>query len=91
MQLLMWEAIQEAKEDGLLEFDMGRTDWDNEGLLTFKDRFGGTRSTLTYLRYPAPKKLRAGHIQMRMAKLLFSLTPRSVLIAAGNILYRHID
>ena len=72
MQLLMWKAIQEAKESGLLEFDMGRTDWDNEGLLTYKDQWGCKRSTLTYLRYPALKTKRTEQIPMRIAKLLFS-------------------
>ena len=59
MQLLMWKAIQEAKRDGLQEFDMGRTEWDNEGLLRYKDRWGGTRSMLTSFRHPAtePKAL----------------------------------
>jgi lipid II:glycine glycyltransferase (peptidoglycan interpeptide bridge formation enzyme) len=50
-QLLFWKAIQEAKRDGLQELDMGRSDWDNPGLIKFKDRWGAARSTLTYARY----------------------------------------
>lgn len=91
MQLLLWKAIQEAKNDGLVEFDMGRTDWNNKGLLTFKDRWGATRSVLAYLRYPASKPQQ--HIEdlsMRVAKRLFTLAPDGLLKAAGNILYRHI-
>lgn len=91
MQLLMWKAIQEAKGCGLLDFDMGRTDWDNAGLLAFKDHWGTTRSALTYLRYPAAATQRAGDIPVRLVKLFFSLTPSSFLTTAGNILYRHID
>jgi len=92
MQLLMWNAIQEAKSEGLLEFDMGRTDRTNEGLVTFKDRFGGTRSILTYVRYPEPRTQRATEsASMRIAKSLFALAPSSLLARAGNILYRHID
>jgi hypothetical protein len=91
MQLVMWRAIQEAKEHGLLEFDMGRTDWNNEGLLTFKDRWGGTRSTLLYLRYPVPKPLHSTEdILMRVAGLVFAWAPNGFLSTAGNILYRHI-
>ena len=48
----MWKAIQEAKNDQLDEFDMGRSDCDNPGLIAFKDRWGAARSTLSYLRYP---------------------------------------
>ncbi len=91
MQLVMWKAIQEAKETGLLEFDMGRTDWNNEGLLTFKDRWGGTRSTLLYLRHPVPKPHHPTEdIPMRIAKRVFGWAPDSFLRAAGNVLYRHI-
>ncbi|HTX37538.1 MAG TPA: GNAT family N-acetyltransferase [Bryobacteraceae bacterium] len=91
MQLLMWKAIQEAKDGGLLGFDMGRTDWNNHGLMAFKDRWGGTRSTLTYLRYPAASVRRPEHLPVRLANLLFTWSPNRLLTAAGNILYRHID
>ena len=91
MQLLMWRTIQEAKTDGLLEFDMGRTDWSNEGLIKFKDHWGGSRSTLTYLRYPGreiPRRIE--NIPGSIAKLFFTLAPSRLLTAAGGILYPHI-
>lgn len=91
VQLLLWKAIQEAKEDGILWFDMGRTDWDNPGLLTFKDHWGGTRSTLTYLRYPRCAAPSLSHVPTRMAKVFFDSAPTKLLTAAGNLLYRHID
>lgn len=92
MQLVLWKAIQEAKNDGLLEFDLGRTEEANEGLLTFKDRWGATRSTLTYSRYPAPTTRRASETaSMRLVKSLCVLTPDSLLTRAGNLLYPHID
>jgi CelD/BcsL family acetyltransferase involved in cellulose biosynthesis len=91
MQLLMWKAIQEAKENGLLEFDMGRTDWTNEGLLTFKDRWGAARSTLLYLRHPAPKPhRRIEGVPMRIAERFIAWAPDVLLSSAGNLLYRHI-
>jgi hypothetical protein len=88
MQLLMWAAIQEAKAKGMTDFDMGRTDWSNAGLLAFKDRWGGARSTLLYLRQPAPKPNR--DIPMWIAKRVFAWAPNSLLSTAGNLLYRHI-
>jgi lipid II:glycine glycyltransferase (peptidoglycan interpeptide bridge formation enzyme) len=90
MQLLMWRAIKEAKEDGLLEFDMGRTDLTNEGLLTFKDRWGGTRFTLLYLRNAgvAPRR-HTEQVAMRISRLVVASAPDRVLTAAGNILYSH--
>ena len=91
MQLLMWKAIQDAKETGLLEFDMGRTDFDNPGLLNFKDRWGGARSTLRYLQYPAPRTHNSENVSLDIAKSLFALAPSSVLRTAGNLLYPHAD
>src|SRR5262249_25321288 len=44
MHLLLWKSIQEAKQYGLRKFDLGRSDYENTGLITFKDRWGGTRS-----------------------------------------------
>ena len=91
MQLLFWRAIEEAKEDGLQEFDLGRSDCDNPGLVAFKDRWGSSRSTLTYWRYPAPdlENLRPGW-PMRVAKQMFAHMPDGVLTAAGKLLYRHV-
>ncbi len=90
MQLLMWRAIQEAKEGGLLEFDMGRTDWSNEGLLAFKDRWGTERSTLLYLRYPAvtPPR-RAQEAALSISRRVLASAPGCVATAAGNLLYSH--
>jgi lipid II:glycine glycyltransferase (peptidoglycan interpeptide bridge formation enzyme) len=91
MQLLMWKAIEEAKEEGLLEFDMGRTEWSNEGLLIFKDRWGCARSTLLYYRHPAPQAPhRIANFPIRIAKQVIGWAPDSFLSSAGNILYRHI-
>lgn len=90
MQMLMWKTIQEAKADGLLALDMGRTDQNNEGLLTFKDRWGGTRSALRYLRYPnlQPEKSTTT-VPMRMARKMIALAPDRFLVHAGRSLYGH--
>jgi hypothetical protein len=90
MQLLIWRAIQEAKEIGLAEFEMGRTDWRNEGLLTFKDRWGCTRATLVYLRNPGPTPPNlAGFVAGRVAKWIFASLPDRILPDVGSLLYRH--
>jgi len=91
MQLLMWKTIQDAKNSGLVEFDMGRTDWKNTGLLTYKDRWGAKRSTLLYLRHPATEaQNRIENFPMRIAKRIVTLAPDFVLTTAGRIMYRHI-
>jgi CelD/BcsL family acetyltransferase involved in cellulose biosynthesis len=91
MQMLFWQAVQEAKAEGLTEFDLGRSDWDNEGLTRFKDRLGASRSTLTYWRYPATSAVQAASSWKRKAaKRVFSCLPSACLPAMGKLLYRHM-
>ncbi|HEX5412875.1 MAG TPA: GNAT family N-acetyltransferase [Terriglobia bacterium] len=90
MPWLFWKIIREAKDRGLTELDLGRSSWDNEGLVTFKDRLGGKRSSLSYWRYPRP----AAHPGIlgalkRPAGWVLEHTPQPVFIAAGRVLYRH--
>jgi CelD/BcsL family acetyltransferase involved in cellulose biosynthesis len=92
MHLLFWKTIQEAKNKGLNEFDLGRSDADNAGLVEFKDRWGATRSTLDYLRYPPAAVKLDSHEGwgVRVAKQLFHHLPDGFLEAAGKLLYRHV-
>ena len=53
MHLLLWKTIQERKRINAREFDLGRSDADNQGLITFKNRWGATKCRLTYWRFPA--------------------------------------
>ena len=91
MPFLFWNAIREAKAAGIRRLDLGRSDSDNAGLMTFKDRLGAERSTLTYLRYPAPADVRVGPSPLvHMAKRMIARLPNRVLTAAGRLLYRHV-
>jgi len=90
-QLLLWNAIQEAKSDQLTEFDMGRSDRDNPGLITFKDRWGAIRTELVYLRYPARYSHSVSETgQALISKHVWSHAPSCMLAAAGRALYRHM-
>jgi hypothetical protein len=91
MQALVWRAVEDAKSQGLLEFDLGRSDWENEGLIRFKDQLGAARSTLTYWRYPASAVAHGrGTWKVGMAKRIFSRMPDACLTAAGKLLYKHL-
>jgi lipid II:glycine glycyltransferase (peptidoglycan interpeptide bridge formation enzyme) len=87
MHLLFWKAIQDAKSKGVLDFDMGRSDLDNPGLIDFKDRWGSVRSALPYWRWPAGLAGRA--FGMGIARQVFAVAPDSVLTTVGRVLYRH--
>lgn len=91
MALLFWKAIQEAKDQGLKEFDLGRSDPNNTGLMTFKDRWDATRSSLTYLRYPGRRcqTTREGW-KLLIVKQIFSRMPDGFLATAGKLLYKHL-
>jgi len=88
MQLLLWRAIQEAKDKNYSEFDLGRCEWENAGLRMFKDRWGATRSPLTYWRYRSGK-FSAEH-EHQFARKILRLCPPPLLELAGRSFYRHI-
>ena len=92
MHMLFWHTIQEAKREGLREFDLGRSDCDNPGLITFKDRWGTSRLNLTYWRTPPYSHRRSLRFswKSRLARSAFAHAPDRLLIAAGKLLYRHI-
>jgi len=96
MHFLFWRAIQEAKASGLQQFDLGRSDIDNAGLITFKDRWGAKRSTLSYFRHAGsgrslsePKRSTADW-KSRLAKEVFTRAPNGFLSVAANLLYKHV-
>jgi hypothetical protein len=92
MPFLFWKLIEEGKATGADCIDFGRSEMDNEGLVAFKDKFGTTKRTLTYYRYPgttAKQDARAWG-DSGLARRMFSILPDGVLSAAGKILYRHI-
>jgi CelD/BcsL family acetyltransferase involved in cellulose biosynthesis len=89
--LLFWRLIEESMATGAKELDFGRSDMDNPGLVTFKDRFGAAKKTLTYVRYPQPRKQSTEESwAVRAAKQIFSVLPDNISPVAGSILYRHI-
>ena len=89
-QLLFWHAIQKAKEAQLSEFDMGRSDCDNSGLVVFKDRWGADRTKLVYLRYPMQHSGSIAEATQGIGKLIWSHLPDSMLAVAGRMLYKYI-
>ena len=89
--LLFWRAIQDAKRDGLVKFDFGRSEPDNSGLVTFKENWGAVSSPLEYYRLPARQSLHLNSgWRARLAKSVFSIMPDSLFAATGKLLYRHI-
>jgi CelD/BcsL family acetyltransferase involved in cellulose biosynthesis len=91
MPFLFWKLIEESRNAGVEQIDLGRTDLDNQGLITFKNRLGAARSQLTYHRYPgreAPGPV--AQWDWRATKYVVAHLPDSLTYAAGRMLYRHM-
>jgi CelD/BcsL family acetyltransferase involved in cellulose biosynthesis len=96
MHLLFWNAIQEAKSSGLRSLDFGRCDAGQQGLITFKNRWGASQSVLTYSRYGAAEKsthifdLYSSQWKSRAAKYALRHISPAILPMIGQIMYQHI-
>ena len=93
MPRLFWQAIQDAKSEQLEEFDLGRSDEGNPGLVRFKDHLGATRTSIRYLQFPPTTPAKAGGLNHVLKSpviqtFLFHL-PDSLFRLAGKIFYRH--
>lgn len=96
---LFWQAIQQAKSEGMESLDLGRSERTNEGLVTFKERLGAVPKPLTYWTYnhsPRQTSRRDGMVHLaerilpRLPATILHL-PKSLLAFSGSILYRHLD
>ena len=88
---LLWNAIAAAKSDGAVEFDMGRTEESNEGLLAFKNHWVQRPERLVYWKFPDSSSLDSvDGWKLKMAKRVFSCMPDRLLTMTGRLIYRHI-
>ncbi len=90
--LLFWKAIQQAKSAGIEEFDLGRSGYEDLGLIAFKEHLGAASSELAYYRNPSLKP-RLGQQKQRMSLLqlqALSHLPDPLFAGVGHLLYRHM-
>jgi lipid II:glycine glycyltransferase (peptidoglycan interpeptide bridge formation enzyme) len=91
MPFLLWRLVEESKAAGAERIDFGRTDFNNEGLIAFKDRLGASRKLLTYYRYTkTAKRGMATPWDSQAVRQFFSCLPEVVSSAAGKVLYKHM-
>lgn len=89
--LLFWEMIKKCTHDGFKSLSLGRTDLSNNGLLLFKDGWGGARDHLSYHRYDFRKNaFAAQHNQFRGYEAYLRKLPVGVLRVLGHLGYRHM-
>ena len=82
---------------GLEQLDLGRSDCNNAGLVTFKDRWGSARSVLHYLRSPV-ERTQPAHGRSPGKSAVWREWPRRFMpdrcltaLGALRLLYSHID
>jgi len=91
MPFLFWRLVEESKESGAEKIDFGRTDLNNDGLISFKDRLGASRKLLTYYRYTKTAGRGVATLSdSRAVQQFFSFLPEAVSSAAGRVLYKHM-
>lgn len=95
MPFLFWMAIQEAKKEGMREFDLGRSEPGNFGLIQFKDRLGARQSPLIYriCGHESRSQWVAHLARYGVPPLPVSVLrlPRAFLSATGKLFYKHMD
>ena len=89
---LFSKMFEYAKDRGLEEMDLGRSNADEPGLIAFKHRLGGVEERIQYFRLPGSgeSKTSSNPWLRKLLKAGCSLAPDSLLVGAGNLLYRHI-
>lgn len=93
-ELLIWEGIQYGKAAGLTALDFGLSDWDQEGLISFKRKFATEEKTISFLRHvpehlPLPYEQQARSLLPQLTELFTDTTvPDHITDRAGEVLYR---
>jgi hypothetical protein len=88
---LLWSAIVAGKSNGANEFDMGRTQQDDAGLLAFKNHWVRQPKRLVYWTFPNASSLGSPDgWKLKMAKRIFSFMPNRLRTMTGRLIYRHI-
>ena len=89
--LLIWDAIVTAINNGYRQFDFGRTEPGNKGLLQFKRGWATQEHRRKYFRYSLMKNaFTETPPKLKSSYTLFKRFPMPLLKFVGNLLYRHV-
>jgi CelD/BcsL family acetyltransferase involved in cellulose biosynthesis len=86
--LLLWEAIRWACENGRNTFDFGRSDLENEGLRKFKGGWGSTELPVVYSSIGGESTPRSAARFGDLAAVVIKHSPTVVCRAVGELLYK---
>ena len=87
---LFWQAITSARSSGATQFDFGRTEQSNRGLLAFKNHWVPHPQRIVYWQYPSPAKHGLTESwKWKFARSFVSVMPSKLNVVVGDLLYRH--
>ncbi len=89
--LVTWTAMKWGSENGYTNFDFGRADLEDEGLRSYKRRWGANEDPLTYSYIPsAPADVTGGNGKLgNLLKEVIRRSPLWVCRLSGQLLYRY--
>lgn len=91
--LLTWESIAWACQHGYEVLDLGRTAYDNPGLMQFKRSWGAVEEASPYFYYPAVQGLATTSESSKKYQLItrcWRSLPLGISAPLGGYLYRHL-
>jgi predicted ATP-grasp superfamily ATP-dependent carboligase/CelD/BcsL family acetyltransferase involved in cellulose biosynthesis len=91
--MIIWEAIKYACANNYRYFDFGRCTPEEEGLRTFKTRWGAKEFALPYYFYPRVKgfiNVKESSLRYRAMQIFSHIMPRWVYVSVGSFLYKHL-
>ena len=90
--LLFWETMKKCGREGFNCLSLGRTDLDNEGLLHFKNGWGGKMTNLNYYRYDlaTSRFVCDRERDLKACREVLKRLPVNVLRVLGEFAYRHV-
>jgi lipid II:glycine glycyltransferase (peptidoglycan interpeptide bridge formation enzyme) len=90
--LLFWNLIQRAKAENAETLDLGRSSYEDLGLIAFKEHLGAVSSELAYYRNRISTKQKSlSNVRASvLARQALVHLPDSLFSRVGQFLYRHI-
>ncbi len=93
-QALWWDALQRAVREGFRYVDLGKTSPHDEGLITYKTRWGAVEREVPSFYYPCPTSSAmyyddAGTLH-RLARKAWKAMPPRLARCAAHAAYRHM-
>lgn len=90
---LMWAGIEHGCRRGYQLMDLGLSDWGQDGLVRYKEKYSSVEGTIWFLRSETLIPVQEGRLSEVLPRLTELLTdervPDRITEEAGRVLYRH--